>query len=192
MREPPKPPQPQRRLKISVEQWAGLALLIGTLSTGVALEPQRALEVLPRVAIIYLFLMAAFRLLGKRELSSLSPLELITLMLIPELASGTLNAEGPLLQALAGISALLLLVFLVSALTARFRGVERLTESEPRVLVADGKLCEDALHNERITTDELFSEMHKHGITELSELRWAVLEGSGDIAFVPRVSKTTA
>lgn len=180
----PQPPEVQRHLRITREQLVGLALLAGGTVAGVASAPERALTVIPRVGAIYAFLMAAFRLLGKRELSSMSPLELITLMIIPEIASGALNGEGPLLQALAGISALLLLVFLVSALTARFKPIERLMEARPRVLVADGRLYEDALARERITAEELFAEMHKHGLYELSQLRWAVLESSGDIAFV--------
>jgi uncharacterized membrane protein YcaP (DUF421 family) len=182
----PSPPRIQRRVRVTPEQLIGLGLLASTIVAGTVREPERVIEVIPRIAAIYLFLMVAFRLLGKRELSVMSPLELITLMIIPEIASGTLSGEGPLLQALAGISALLMMVFFVSALAARFQSIERLTESQPRVLVENGRLCEDALSKERITTDELFAEMHKHGISELSQLSWAVLESSGDIAFVPR------
>jgi uncharacterized membrane protein YcaP (DUF421 family) len=162
-----------------------MALLVGVFGAGVANDVERALMSLGRIAAIYLFLIAAFRLIGKRELSALSPLELITLMLIPEIASGTLNGEAPVLQALVGISALLLLVFGVSILTARFSTVARLTEAPPRVLVVDGQLCDEALRTERITPEELFAEMHKQGLAKLQQVKWAILESSGHITFVP-------
>lgn len=183
-REPPPPPRTPRALKVSPEQLVGVMMLAGTIAAGALQDLEELLLVAGRIAAIYLFLTAAFRLIGKRELSSLSPLELITLMLIPEIASGTLNGEGPLLMALVGISVLLLLVFVVSLLSSRFAVVERAVEPSPRVLVIDGTLCQDAMQRERITADELFNEMHKHGIGDLSDVRWAILESGGDIAFI--------
>lgn len=166
------------------EHLAGVAMLVGLISAGALSELDITLRAAGRIAVIYVFLTVAFRLIGKRELSTLSPLELITLMLIPEIASGTLNGESPLMSALVAISVLLLLVFLLSLLKARFEVVEHAIEPQPRVLVTEGALCEDALARERITPDELFAEMHKHGIAELGEVRWAILESGGDIAFV--------
>jgi uncharacterized membrane protein YcaP (DUF421 family) len=183
---PPEPPVTRRTIKISREQLAGLVLLTGVITAGAATQLDDALLVAGRITAIYLFLTLAFRLIGKRELSALSPLELITLMLIPEIASGSLQGEGSLLKALVGISVLLALVFAISLLSARFKAVESAIEPPPRVLVMDGELCRDAMLTERITPDELVAEMHKHGIAELSEVRWAILESGGDIAFVPK------
>lgn len=181
---PPPPPRTRRALKISPEQVLGLVMLGGTVAAGAIDDLEDALRTAGRIAAIYAFLTAAFRLIGKRELSALSPLELITLMLIPEIASGTLNGEGPLLSALFGISVLLLLVFIISLLSARFAVVEKAIEPSPRVLVIDGALCKDALQLERISAEELYAEMHKHGIGDLSDVRWAILESGGDIAFI--------
>lgn len=173
------------RIAIAPEQWLGLALLVGMLAAGFARDATITLATIGRIAAIYVFLIAAFRLLGKRELSQLSALELITLMIIPEIASGTLNGDAPLIDALVGISALLVLVFAVSLLSARFKGFARLTEAPARVLVVDGRLCDDALRRERITPEELFAEMHKQGLTRLEDVRWAILESGGHITFIP-------
>lgn len=183
---PTSVPDFKRAIAIPPEQLVGLALLASTVSAGVVIDADSALRCIGRIAAIYGFLTVAFRLIGKRELSSLSPLELITLMLIPEIASGTLNDQSPLWSALTGIGALLLLVFVVSLLSARFKAVEQAIEPPARVLVSDGRLCRDAMVRERITADELLAEMHKHGIAELSDVRWAILESGGDIAFIPR------
>jgi uncharacterized membrane protein YcaP (DUF421 family) len=59
-------------------------------------------------------------------------------------------------------------------------------EPQPTVLVTEGRLLEEALNEERIVADELFGEMRKQGIAELSEVRFAVLESSGNITFVPK------
>lgn len=184
--KPPPPPHVRPVLKISKEQIAGLALLATFITAGVVHDGTEMLAAAGRIAAIYFFLTLAFRLIGKRELSMLSPLELITLMLIPEIASRTLTDDGPVLHALGGISVLLLLVFGVSLLSTRFKAVEAMIEPTPRVLVIDGRLCQEAMMTERITPDELFAEMHKHGIVELSDVRWAILESGGDIAFIPK------
>jgi uncharacterized membrane protein YcaP (DUF421 family) len=161
-------------------------MLAGVITAGAISDWSDVIASAGRIAAIYFFLTIGFRLLGKRELSVMSPLELITLMLIPEIASSTLADDGPLLNALAGISVLLAIVFLVSLLAARFKSVEAALEPAPRVLVANGTLVKDALFLERITTDELYAEMHKHGIEDLEHVAWAILESGGDISFVPK------
>lgn len=182
--EPPRPPRTRAAFKLAPEHLAGVAMLVGVITAGSFSDLDGTLRSAGRIAGIYFFITAAFRLIGKRELSTLSPLELITLMLIPEIASGALTGESPLMPALVAISVLLLLVFVLSLLRARFKVIEGAIEPRPRVLVIDGALCEDALARERVTPEELFAEMHKHGIAELDAVRWAILESGGDIAFV--------
>jgi len=182
---PPEPPQLPARIAITPEQWLGLMLLAGMLAAGFTRDAGLTLATIGRIAAIYFFLIAAFRLLGKRELSSLSALELITLMIIPEIASGTLNGDAPLIDALVGISVLMILVFIVSLLSARFTGFARVVEAPARLLIVNGKLCDDALRRERITPEELFAEMHRQGLARLEEVQWAILESGGHITFVP-------
>lgn len=146
-----------------------------------------------RIGLVFVTLLFAFRLIGKRELGRLSPFELVTLMLVPEVLSSAMQGEGSLLNGLIGMSTLLALVTLTSALTHRFEVLERVVEAQPTVLVAHGALVEASMNDERITPDEVFSEMHKQGLSELSEVAWAVLEPSGNITFVPaRPSKASA
>jgi uncharacterized membrane protein YcaP (DUF421 family) len=138
------------------------------------------------VAATYAVLILGFRLLGKRELSQLSPFELVTLMLIPEIMSSTVQGEGSLLTSVAGLSAILLLVLATSALAHRVPVVQRVLEASPTLLVADGKLLEDNLNRERISPEDLVGEMHKQGIERLEQVRFAILETGGNISFVSR------
>ena len=137
------------------------------------------------VAVGFAVLMLAFRLLGKRELGRLSPFELVTLMLIPEILSNSVQGQGSLLTGLAGLSAILFLVLASSALSQRFEGVQKLMEASPTLLVADGRLLEANMNRERIAPDELHGEMRKQGLMALSDVRFAVLESGGNITFVP-------
>jgi uncharacterized membrane protein YcaP (DUF421 family) len=144
------------------------------------------METVLRVAVIYLFVLVGLRVLGKREFGQLSPLELVTLLMIPEIVSQALTRDDySLTNALIGVSTLFVLVFLTSVLVHRFKKLELAVSGAPTVLVSHGELRRDALDTNRVTTDELFSEMHKSGLDELTQVKWAILEPDGHIAIVP-------
>src|SRR5687768_1750874 len=95
------------------------------------------------VVLVYLVLLACFRVLGKRELGKMSPFELVTLMMIPEIVSAALNQnDNSLTNAFIGVSTLFLLVFTTSALTHRFPRLAHAVDNPPTLLVANGKLLE--------------------------------------------------
>jgi uncharacterized membrane protein YcaP (DUF421 family) len=171
--------EPTRMLLLLV----GLAILP---SWAVVTDPDNTARAsVLHVAIGFLVLLAAFRLLGKRELGRLSPFELVTLMLIPEILSNAMQGEAELLPSLAGLCAILFLVLLSSVLSQRFEGVQKVLEADPTLLVADGKLITYNMNKERIAPDELMSEMRKQGLHRLEAVRFAVLESSGNITLVP-------
>ncbi len=138
-----------------------------------------------RVSLIYLFVLVGLRILGKREFGQLSPLELVSLLMIPEIVSQALTGEDySLTTGLIGLCTLLVLVFLTSLLVQRFERMEHLITSEPTLLVHDGAFLVDAMNRMRVTPGEVFSEMHKAGLELLSEVKWAILEPDGSIAIV--------
>ncbi|WP_437313375.1 DUF421 domain-containing protein [Sorangium sp. So ce385] len=143
------------------------------------------METVARVAFVYVFLAIAFRVLGKRELNALSPFELVTLMLIPEIVSQALVREASLANALAGVSTLLVLVFLTSVLTHLSPRAAKVIDGTPTVLVANGRILEEACNRQRIQPEEIVSEMHKSGLAHLSQVRWAILEADGDLTIIP-------
>ena len=101
------------------------------------------METVVRVLFVYVFLMFALRVMGKREFSEFSPLELVVLLLIPEMLQQALVGHDPsLTNALVATCTLLLAVFGTSLLSYLRPGVERAVESEPSVLAHDGKLVE--------------------------------------------------
>lgn len=144
------------------------------------------METVMRVAAIYLFVLLALRVLGKREFGQLSPLELVSLLMIPEIVSQALTGDDySLTNAFVGVATLFVLVFATSLLMHRFKKAEIVVAGEPTVLVHRGRLFERALNVTRVSPDEVFSEMHKSGLQSLDEVDWAILETDGSIAIVP-------
>src|ERR1041384_2293410 len=115
-----------------------LLLLLGLAGLPVATcfmrDAAQARSSVLHVLVSFLVLMVVFRLIGKRELSHLPPFELVTLMLIPEILSNTVQGQSTLLQSLAGLSTVVLLVVLTSTLSQRFEKVRALVESSPTLL----------------------------------------------------------
>ena len=143
------------------------------------------METIVRIAATYVFLMFAFRVMGKRELSKLSPFELVTLLLIPEIFSQAMVREDfSMTNAFIAVSTLCCLVVATSLLSHRFRWFEHTVENPPSLLVQHGQIIARHMDEERIQSAELFAEMHKAGIERLSDVKWAILESDGRISFV--------
>jgi uncharacterized membrane protein YcaP (DUF421 family) len=170
-----------------------LALIPVLGAAGVIGEQSQALDMIWRVAFVYFFLMIAFRFSGKRELSEMSPFELVTLLLIPEIYSAALNkSSDSLAHATVSVATLFVLVFVTGLLTFRSQRIERMLEGEAALLVRNGKFLMDNLKKERVTPEEVLTEMHKAGIAEVADVRWAILEVDGHISIIPRRSGAQA
>lgn len=143
------------------------------------------MDTILRVVVVYGFLLAVLRLLGKREFGQLSPLEFVCLLLIPELVQQALVKDDfSMTNALVAVSTLVLLVFLTSLVTHRSKKLESVLQGQPTLLAAHGKLLNATMDRERVTPDEIFTEMRRVGLDRLEQVRWAVLEPDGHIAIV--------
>lgn len=144
------------------------------------------MEIVIRIVVIYVAIVAGLRVLGKREFGQLSPLELVTLLMIPEIVSPVLNrGDASITNGIVGIVTILALVFITSVIVHLSQRFEVAVAGEPTVLVAHGRLIQKHMNQERVTPDEVFSEMHMSGLDDLSQVRWAVLESDGRISIVP-------
>jgi len=138
-----------------------------------------------RVTFVYLVLLLLFRVAGKRELARLSPLELVTLMLIPEIASPALHrGDDRVESAVVGICTLLTLVTATSLVSYLWPEARVALSGRPTVLVRRGTLLQDALARERIAPEEVYSAMHRAGLEHIEQVRWAILEPEGRVAII--------
>ena len=187
-----EPPKHDRRFELDRPRFVGIvviALLPVLAIAGVFGDRAMATGAIVRIGFIYFFLMFALRVMGKREMSEMSPFELVTLLMVPEIFSAALSREEyDMTHATVGVATLLTLVFLTSLLTFRFRRLEDVVEGTPTILVNNGRLIERNLKRERVTADEVFGEMHKAGLADLSQVRWAILEVDGKISIIPKAA----
>ena len=117
----------------------------------------------------------------------MSPFELVTLLLIPQLFSRAVTRQDySMTNGVIGATTLFALVFITSALSYRFSRFSRIVQARPTILVSRGVLVEEHLNRERIAPEDLFSAMHKVGLEHLGQVEWAILEGDGKIALIPR------
>jgi uncharacterized membrane protein YcaP (DUF421 family) len=148
------------------------------------------MEKIVRVVIVYLFLMVSLRVLGKREFGQLSPLELVSLLLVPELVSNALQGEDfSIVDAIVGVCTLFALTLLTSMLVHISKPAEKLILGVPKILVHRGQMVNETMNRERVSPEEIFNEMHKAGLKHLEQVAWAILEGDSKISIIPDKAK---
>ena len=142
-----------------------------------------------RTTFIYVFLIIVMRLMGKRQIGELEISDLVTTLLISEIASLPITDNSiPLSHAIVPIAALTTFEVVSSALIAVFPGIKNLITARPATLIRDGRLCGRAMRQSRISADELISELRQKEITDLSQVRYAILEQNGKITVIPKAS----
>jgi uncharacterized membrane protein YcaP (DUF421 family) len=144
-------------------------------------------EVVLRVCVLYAALVAMVRLSGKREIGQLSPLDLLAMLILSETVSPALTGQDTSLTAsLTAAAALLALTVLMGRLSYHSRRAERWIEGSPVVLIEDGRVDEAAARSERVTRQEIESALRRHGLDDLSAVRWAVVEPNGEITVLAK------
>ena len=141
--------------------------------------------ILFRTLIIYACLMLTMRFMGKRQLGELELSELITALLLSEVASLPLtNQDIPLTHALLPILTLMSLEVVLSGLILKLPFLKKLLGVRPAVLIHRGKIDRDTMKNIRISTDELLSQLRLKDVTDPGDVEYAILEPNGQISVI--------
>jgi uncharacterized membrane protein YcaP (DUF421 family) len=139
-----------------------------------------------RSIVAFLFILALTRIVGRRELSSMEPFDVILLVVIGDLVQQGVTQND---QSVTGIVIVLSVMTLMTAGVAfvnfRFRRLRPLIEGRPVVLIEDGRLIDENVKRERLTIGEVHAEARLQQIDSLESVRLAVLETSGRISFIP-------
>ena len=139
-----------------------------------------------RTIILYFLIVVGMRLMGKRQIGELEPSELVLTMMISDLAAVPMqDFVIPLLSGLLPILTLLALSLLLSQLSLRSLRLRALICGTPTVLIRGGKLQQDAMRKNRFTIDELMEELREQGVTRIEDVKYAVLENSGQLTVFP-------
>jgi uncharacterized membrane protein YcaP (DUF421 family) len=146
-------------------------------------------DVVIRATVAFLFVLLLTRIVGRRELSSLEPFDLIMLVMLGDLVQQgvTQNDFSVTGLVLAG-GTIALLTVAVSYASFRFRVLRPALEGYPVILVQDGKPIDRNMARNRITHDELAAAARMQQVDRIEDVRWAVLETSGQISIIPKQS----
>ena len=146
------------------------------------------MDVVVRAAFAYLFVLLLTRIVGRRELSSLEPFDIVLLVVLGDLIQqgvtqsdysfvGLLLAGGTLAMMQTGVSWI------------GFRSPKKaglVLDGEPIVIVEDGKFVGNNLKRERLTQEEVMEQARKQQIASIDDVAWAILETSGEMTFIEK------
>src|SRR3954451_4217149 len=145
------------------------------------------MDIVLRTILVFAVMLVLTRVIGRRELSSLQPFDLILLIVLGDaVQQGLTQDDYSLTGAFLVIFTFALLQVLVSFLGYKFPVSRLLREGDPLIVVADGELIERNLKRERLTPAEVAESARQNGIAHLSEVLWAVLETNGAISFIKK------
>ncbi|WP_077146333.1 DUF421 domain-containing protein [Sphingopyxis sp. KK2] len=145
------------------------------------------MDIVLRASAMFFLLYALLRLMGKRELGQMTPFELVLLVVMGDLIQqGVTHNDFSLTGALLAIVTFAFWALTLSWATYLFPRLKNMLEGHPRVVVKQGEIIRDNLHRDRLTADEIESEMRLAGIAHLSDVEWAILEPQGKISFIKR------
>jgi uncharacterized membrane protein YcaP (DUF421 family) len=140
-----------------------------------------------RAVALFFFVYLLTRIIGRRELSSMEPFDLILLIVIGDaIQQGLTQDDYSVTGALIVIGTFAVLQILISYLSYRFPRLRPALDGEPMVVVQDGKAIEKNMKRERITLEEVMVEARLQQVASLDQIAWAVLETSGKISVIPK------
>ena len=139
-----------------------------------------------RTIILYIFIIAGIRLMGKRQVGELEPSELVLALIIADLAAVPMQDFGiPLLSGIIPIFTLLAITMIISVVSMKSVKFRALICGRPSIIVENGKLKQAEMRKNRFTVDELMEELRMKGITDISTVKYAILETNGQLSVLP-------
>jgi len=145
------------------------------------------MDIVLRAIAIFFFLYVLMRVIGRRELSTLEPFDLILLVILGDaVQQGLTQDDYSLTGSLLAVGTIAILQLGTSFLNFHFPRLRPILNGEPIVVVQDGKPIDRNLQRERVTVEDLLSAARRQNIAKLDDVAWAVMETSGEITFIKK------
>jgi uncharacterized membrane protein YcaP (DUF421 family) len=145
------------------------------------------MDIALRAVFLYAFVVLLMRVTGRRELSTLSAIDLVLLIILGDaIQQGLTQDDYSVTGAVIVVSTIAALQVTTSYVSFRSRRARRVLEGEPIVIVQDGKLIERNMRRERLTEDEVAEEMRAQQIASVEDVEWGILETNGTMSFIPK------
>ena len=143
------------------------------------------MDIVIRALFAYVFIIFILRIVGRRELSTLAPTDLVLLVVLGDLVqSGVTQSDDSVTGIALAISTFALLTLGTSFVTYKSRRAQTVIEGEPLILIEEGKPIDRNLRAQRLNVDDLAEEARANGIESLEDVKWCVLESSGSMSFI--------
>jgi uncharacterized membrane protein YcaP (DUF421 family) len=143
------------------------------------------MDIVLRAVAAYAFIVFVLRIVGRRELSTLAPSDIVLLVIMGDLIqNGVTQSDDSVTGVLLAVSTFAMLSVALSALTFKSRRARKLIEGTPVILVQDGRPITKNLKAERVDVDDIAEQARASGIASLDEIKWCVLEVSGSMSFI--------
>ncbi len=146
--------------------------------------------ILIRTIILYILVVAALRVMGKRQIGQLQPSELVVAMMISELASIPLERPGiSLVAGLVPIITLIIAEATFSYLTLKSQKLRRAISGTPTILIEKGRVAEKEMERLRFNIDDLMEELRSNGYPNISDIEYAIIETTGQLSVIPKSNR---
>ncbi len=156
-------------------------------------EENAVFTVFLRTLIIYILISLSFRLMGKRQIGELELSELISTLLLSEIATlPIVDPDVPLVSVLIPVTIILSLEIILTYLKNRSGFLKEILESNPSFLIRDGVLDQKELLKMRISLNELLAELRLQGIPSIEDVKYAILEENGKLSAFPKSASKDA
>ncbi len=150
-------------------------------------------SVVVRTIIVYIILSFSLRIMGKRQLGELDVGELVSTLLISEIASIPIDdPDIPLLNAIIPILLIISLEILLSTVKNKSEKLKKVVEGKPEYIIYKGRLLQSRLRDNRISVNELLSEMRSQGVGDIDEIYYAAIEQNGTLSLIKKDSPPLA
>jgi uncharacterized membrane protein YcaP (DUF421 family) len=151
------------------------------------------MDIVLRATAMFAILYLLIRLLGKRELTQLTPFEMVVIVVMGDLIQqGVTHNDFSVTGAALAIATFAFWGLVLSWVTYLSPWAEKVLDGRPRVIIMEGELLTDNLRRDRLTRSEIESEMRLAGIASMNDVAWAFLEPQGKISFIRKSDRQPA
>ncbi len=143
-----------------------------------------------RTLILYLVVLVSIRIMGKSELSSMDPFQIVILFMMAELAAIPIDTpDSSLIYGVGAIFTLLFLQVIISLLCLKSEKMRLIFSGKPSVLINNGKIDKEEMANQRINLDDLNEHLRLKNAPSIADVDYAILEANGDLSVIPKPEK---
>lgn len=150
-------------------------------------------NIIIKTAVIYLTIVVALRVMGKRQIGQLQPYELVLALLIAELTAKPMDTPGtPLSYGLVSVTTLILLYFFITRLSLKSDLIKKLIDGKPSIVISRGVIMRSELSRLDYSLNDLLEQIRGKGFSDVCEVDYAILETNGQLSVFPVAEKAPA